>query len=46
MSTLERMTSEPRLGSLAQFEHDQAGAQSEVLGKTRVSIFSNQMVRF
>jgi hypothetical protein len=34
-STLERVTSEPRLGSPAWFELDQARAQSEVLGKIK-----------
>jgi hypothetical protein len=41
-----RMTSEPHLGSPTRFELDRARAQSEVLGKTRVSSFLNRMVRF
>jgi hypothetical protein len=45
-STLERMTSESCLGSPTQFELHWSRAQSEVLGKTEVSNFSNRMVRF
>jgi hypothetical protein len=41
MSTSERMTSEPHLGSLAQFELDRAGAQSDASRKTGVSDFPN-----
>jgi hypothetical protein len=40
------MTSEPCLGLRARFELDQAGAQSEVSRKTRISGFSNKMVQF
>jgi hypothetical protein len=45
-STSERVTSEPRLGSLALFELDRAGPQFKVLGKTGVSSFLNRMVHF
>jgi hypothetical protein len=40
------MTSEPRLGSPAQFELDRSGAQSKISGKIGVSGFPNRMVRF
>jgi hypothetical protein len=46
MSTLERMTSESRLGSPTWFELDRSEAQSEVSEKTGVSGFLNWMVHF
>jgi hypothetical protein len=46
MSTSERMTSEPRLGSPTRFELNRAGAQYEVLGKIGVSDLPNWMVWF
>jgi hypothetical protein len=45
-STSERVPSEPHLGTPAWFELDWSRARSKVLGKTRVSGYSNRMVRF